>query len=107
MKMDIEKALKLCEKYELRSIRELRVFIHIAKYSDDTPVTLNDLMKKTGYPRSSVKKVIYKLGCGRESGYHGYLLVTFVDSLQTGGRTKVVKMTRRGQQFAKKLLKLI
>lgn len=105
--MDIDKAIKISEKYGIRSLRELRIFIFIFSHDNSCPLSVNFIKDKLKYPYTAVKKVIYKLGDGRGSGYHGYHLISFCESLETPNRTKVIKLTKLGKQLAKKLNKLV
>lgn len=105
--VDIDKAITISEKYGIRSLRELRIFIFIFSHDKSCPLSINFIKDKLKYPRSAVKKVIYKLGDGRGSGYEGYHLINFCESLSTDGRTKIIVLTGRGKQLAKKLNKLI
>ncbi len=105
--MGIEKAIIISEKYGIKSLRELRIFIFIISHDNSCPLSANFIKDKLKYPYTAVKKVIYKLGSGRESGYEGYKLIVYCDSSETRNRTKVIKLTGRGRQLSKKLNKLM
>jgi hypothetical protein len=105
--MNLTEVMNLSSKYKLRTLRELNVFIFIINHDDGSPITIGLIQKKLRYPYNSVKKVVYKLGIGRESGYDGYRLITYTESIRTPGREKVIKLTKRGSKFSEKLMSII
>ncbi len=101
----IRKLIKLAHQYELRTLRELEIFEFIADNIGGDYITMNMIEKKTGYSYTGVKKVVYKLGTGRESGYEGYGLIDYRDCSELPGRTKIIELTAKGKKFAAKLIK--
>ncbi len=97
---NLSKLIKHAHKYKLRTLRELDIFIFIISFGQE-PITVQMIERKSGYPYTAVKKVIYKLGSGRESGYDGYELISYRESNDVEGRAKVIQLTAKGRRLSK------
>lgn len=105
--MNLNKIINLSEKYKLKTLRELNVFITIINHEGKYPLTIGLIEKELSYDYKTIQKIIYKLGSGIESGYPGYKLITYLESIETPGRAKVVKLTKRGVKFSEKIINII